>query len=131
MRYLLLHYLDESRMADTDGADGIAADELTAWVAGAEASGTKLYGGELEAAGDTKVIRVRKGELLVTDGPFAETKEQIVGIDVLECASLQEAIELAARHPTAKAGTFELRPFRDQSLTPTSSARASSSAGSA
>jgi hypothetical protein len=47
----------------------------------------------------------------VTDGPFAETKEQIAGIDVLECASLQEAIELAARHPTARAGTFELRPF--------------------
>jgi hypothetical protein len=59
------------------------------------------------------VIRLRRGELMVTDGPFAETKEQIAGIDVLECASLQEAVELAARHPTARAGTFELRPFRD------------------
>jgi hypothetical protein len=113
MRYLLLHYLDESGRAALDGTDGNAEDELTAWVAGVEATGTKLYGGELRTDGDAKVIRVRAGELLVTDGPYAETKEQIVGIDVLECASLAEAITLAARHPTAKAGMFELRPFRD------------------
>jgi hypothetical protein len=113
MRYLLLHYLDESATAapaETDAADD---GELSAWVAEVEASGTKLYGGELRPTQDTRVIRVRRGELMVTDGPFAETKEQIAGIDVLECASLQEAVELAARHPTARAGTFELRPFRD------------------
>jgi hypothetical protein len=113
MRYLLLHYLDESTMAAPDDAGSVAEDQLSAWVAGVEASGTKLFGGELQAVRDSRVIRVRHGELMVTDGPFAETKEQIVGIDVLECASLQEAIELAARHPTARAGTFELRPFRD------------------
>jgi hypothetical protein len=120
MRYLLLHYLDESTMAapddtsgDAEDAGGTAEDELSAWVAGVEASGTKLYGGELRPAADTKLIRVRKGELMATDGPFAETKEQIAGIDVLKCDSLQDAIELAARHPTARAGTFELRPFRD------------------
>jgi hypothetical protein len=113
MRYLLLHYLDESTAA-APGEAGAADDgELSAWVAEVEASGTKLYGGELRPTRDTRVIRVRRGELMVTDGPFAETKEQIAGIDVLECASLQEAIELAARHPTARAGTFELRPFRD------------------
>jgi hypothetical protein len=113
MRYLLLHYLDESTMTAPDAAGSVAEDQLSAWVAEVEASGTKLYGGELQAVRDSRVIRVRRGELMVTDGPYAETKEQIAGIDVLECASLQEAIELAARHPTARAGTFELRPFRD------------------
>jgi hypothetical protein len=57
-------------------------------------------------------LRVRDGELLVTDGPFAETKEQIAGYS--ECADLDEAIEVASRHPTARFGTFELRPYRAQ-----------------
>ena len=56
-------------------------------------------------------MRVRDGEVLLSDGPFAETKEQVAGFDVIECASMDEAIEIAARHPTAKVGTFELRPF--------------------
>jgi len=113
MRYLLLHYLDESAVTAPDAAGGPADEQLSSWVAEAEASGAKLYGGELQPTRDTRVIRVREGELMVTDGPLAETKEQIAGIDVLECASWQEAIELAARHPTARAGAFELRPFRD------------------
>ncbi len=54
---------------------------------------------------------VRGGEMLISDGPFAETKEQVAGFNVLECADLDEAIEVASRHPTAKIGTFELRPF--------------------
>jgi hypothetical protein len=49
--------------------------------------------------------------VLVSDGPFAETKEQIAGFNVLECASMDEAIHVASRHPTARIGTFELRPF--------------------
>jgi hypothetical protein len=50
---------------------------------------------------------------MVTDGPFAETKEQIAGFDVLECADLDEALEVAAKHPMAKFGMLELRPFWD------------------
>jgi hypothetical protein len=49
----------------------------------------------------------------MTDGPYAETKEQMAGYCVLECASLEEAIEVSSRHPTAKIGTFELRPFQE------------------
>ena len=56
-------------------------------------------------------MRVRDGEVLVSDGPFAETKEQIAGLPVLECADRDEAVAVASRHPTAKIGTFELRPF--------------------
>jgi hypothetical protein len=54
---------------------------------------------------------MRGGELLVSDGPFAETKEQIAGLDVPECAGRDEAIAIASRHPTARIGPFELREF--------------------
>jgi hypothetical protein len=53
----------------------------------------------------------RDGELLVADGPFAETKEQIAGFNIIECADLQEAIEVASAHPTTRHGTIEIRPF--------------------
>ncbi len=49
--------------------------------------------------------------MLVADGPFAETKEQIGGYDVIDCADLDEAIEVASKHPTAAIGTIEVRPF--------------------
>ena len=56
-------------------------------------------------------MRLRDGEVLLTDGPFAETKEQILGFDVIECADLDEALEIAAKHPVAKYGMVEVRPF--------------------
>jgi hypothetical protein len=54
---------------------------------------------------------VSRGQLLVTDGPFTESKEWIAGFDILECNDLDEAIAIAARHPMAKGGKLELRPF--------------------
>jgi hypothetical protein len=115
MRYLMIHYIDEavglSPADDGAGEDSAAARSVAAWVTEMEASGVKLYGGRLRPAGDAQTVRVRGGEMLVSDGPFAETKEQIAGFDVLECASLDDAIEAASRHPTARIGTFELRPF--------------------
>ena len=56
-------------------------------------------------------MRVLDGQVIVVDGPFAETKEQIAGFDVLECADLDEAIDLAAKHPMARFGALEVRPF--------------------
>jgi hypothetical protein len=56
-------------------------------------------------------VRKRNGRVLKTDGPFAETKEWIAGFDVIECASLDEAIEVAAKHPMARFGKIEIRPF--------------------
>jgi hypothetical protein len=58
-----------------------------------------------------RTVRVRGDEVLVFDGPFAETKEQIGGFDVLECASLDEAIEVAGKHPVARFGAIDVRPF--------------------
>jgi hypothetical protein len=56
-------------------------------------------------------VQVRGGEVLIADGPFAETKEQIAGFDILECADLDEAIEVAAKHPVARFGKIEVRPY--------------------
>ena len=74
--------------------------------------GVRLFGSELEPPGAARTVRVREKHAIVTDGPFAETKEQVAGFDVLECADLDEAIEAAARHPMARAGILEVRPFR-------------------
>jgi len=52
--------------------------------------------------------------VLVSDGPFAETREQVAGLNVLTCPSMAEAIEIASQHPTARIGTFELRPFAQE-----------------
>jgi hypothetical protein len=56
-------------------------------------------------------VRVRDGERMLTDGPFAETKEAVGGFDIIECGSLEEAVEIAAGHPNAQMGTIEVRPF--------------------
>jgi hypothetical protein len=71
----------------------------------------RLDGDRLQAAATATSVRNRGGRQVVTDGPFAETKEQIAGYDVIDCADLDEAIEIAARHPVAAWGTVEIRPF--------------------
>ena len=81
------------------------------WIAEMEGTGAKVSGGALRPSAEAATVRIRGGELLVSDGPFAETKEQIAGFDVLQCADLDEAIEVAARHPVAAFGSIELRPF--------------------
>jgi hypothetical protein len=81
------------------------------WAADVDRRGVRLIGDRLRPADDATTVRVRAGELLVTDGPFTESKEWIVGFDVLECADLDEAIEVASKHPMAYQGRLELRPF--------------------
>ena len=66
-----------------------------------DGSGPRVLGSVLARPSAATTVRVRDGELLLTDGPFAETKEVIVGFDLLECADLDEAIEVARRHPMA------------------------------
>ncbi len=114
MKFLLIHYFDESELDfddDTVPDADPAGHELKAWIDEMEASGVKLHGGRLRPASEAMTLRIRGGERLLTDGPFAETKEQIAGFDVLECDSLEQALEVAWRHPTARSGTFELRQF--------------------
>ncbi len=73
--------------------------------------GVRIEGNRLALTTDATTVRVREGDVLVSDGPFAETKEQIGGYDVIECADLDQAIEVASKHPVAKFGTIEVRPF--------------------
>ena len=110
MRYVLLGCLGEDfHMSPQDGAEmGPATD---AWVKEMDGRGARLFGSQLEGPDRARTVRRRGTELLVTDGPFAETKEQIAGFDVLECADLDEALEVGAKHPMAKFGMLELRPF--------------------
>ena len=93
---------DESRIPD-----------IHAWVAANDAAGRRVEGSVLGAAAAATTVRVRGGDLLVSDGPFAETKEVIVGFDIIDCADLDEAIEVARTHPMAYNGRIELRPFVD------------------
>jgi hypothetical protein len=68
-------------------------------------------GAGLRPPGDATTLRVRDDQVLLSDGPFAETKEQIGGFCMIECADLDEAIEIAAKHPAATYGTIEIRPL--------------------
>jgi hypothetical protein len=115
MKYMLIHYIDEALLdAWEDGtAEPDPADEreMEVWDEEMERRGVFVGGGRLAVPRSTTTLRVRDGELLITDGPFAETKEQIAGYCVLECTDLDEAVAVASRHPSARFGTFELRPY--------------------
>ncbi|BCB75917.1 YciI family protein [Phytohabitans flavus] len=108
MKYMMFVCTDTE--PDTDKS---AEPDIEVWVAENDASGRRLDGYQLASVNAATTVRVRNGELLVSDGPFAETKEVIVGYDLLECADLDEAIEIARAHPMARAGRIELRPFAD------------------
>jgi hypothetical protein len=108
MKYMMFVCTDTE--PDTDPA---AQPDIEAWVAENDARGRRLQGDILAAPSAATTVRVRNGELLVSDGPFAETKEVIVGYDLLECADLDEAIEVARAHPMARNGRLELRPFAE------------------
>jgi hypothetical protein len=88
-----------------------AAPPIEQWVADTYGKGRAVMGERLAAPTTATTVRVRGGELLLIDGPFAETKEVICGFDILECADLDEAIEIARNHPMATYGRIELRAF--------------------
>ncbi len=88
-----------------------APGEIETWFDEANGRGKWVLGERLRPVSDATLVRVRSGELLVTDGPFTESNEWIAGFDILECDDLDEAIEIASKHPMARAGRLELRPF--------------------
>jgi hypothetical protein len=117
VKFMMIHYIDQSVLQFDENGEEIEDLEETrireAWDKEMKERGILVGGGELHPPETTKTLRVRGGEVLVTDGPFTETKEQIAGYAVLECADLDEAIEVSSRHPTGSYGTFELRPYLD------------------
>ncbi len=110
MKYMMLVCRDESvELSPEERAQIGPATE--AWVEEMDRRGIRLEGSALRLVSDATTVSVRAGEVLIADGPFAETKEQIAGYDILECADLDEAIEVAAKHPVARFGKIEVRPF--------------------
>lgn len=86
-------------------------DNISEWVTELSANGARITGDRLRPPSHATTVRVRAGRTLVSDGPFTEAKEWIAGFDLLDCASLDEAVGIAARHPMARFGSIELRPF--------------------
>ena len=114
MKYMLIHCIDEAAERSGDPERRVpGAPAIESWIIQMEGRGVLLHGDRLRYVSDATTVQVRNREVLVSDGPFAETKEQIAGYDVIECADLDEAIEVAAKHPTAWLGTIEVRPIRD------------------
>jgi hypothetical protein len=85
--------------------------ETISWVAEMNARGVRKFGSRLRPAESATTLRHDGEKVLVSDGPFAETKEQILGFDLLECADLDEALEVAGRHPSVRYGSIEVRPL--------------------
>jgi hypothetical protein len=113
VKYALIICDDES--VPESAAELGRRPEHIAWAAYLESRGITQHGGaRLRPSGDATTVRSRDGEVLVSDGPFIETKEQVGGFALIECADLDEAIEAAARHPWAAHGLVEVRPVWEE-----------------
>ena len=106
MKYLCLVYLDEKRLPELDDEDCVAYDSSI------RNSGHCIASEALESVQTATTVRVREGKTTVTDGPFAETKEQLAGFYMIEAKDLDEAIRIASGIPPARVGSIELRPVR-------------------
>jgi hypothetical protein len=118
MRYLMLVCRDVAdspappTQADCDGAPDVGR-----WWQDVNDAGKYVTGDRLRPAAEAMTVRVRRGEVLVTQGPFTEVSEVVVGFDVLECGSMQEAVDIASGHAMAHAGVIEIRamwPFEGE-----------------
>ena len=114
--YLLLICWDADRMDGQEEPAPGAAEEAESfpWLDELQARGRWVTGDQVAPPRRARSVRVRGGKTVVTDGPFAETKEAVGGFDVIEADSLEEAVAIAAGHPVAATGTIEVRPFWGQ-----------------
>ncbi|MEV4679093.1 MULTISPECIES: YciI family protein [Actinomadura] len=110
MRYVLMICSDETAGTDPERA---AATGCGGWSREMAERGVVRGGAGLAPADRATTVKVRGGDVLLTDGPFAETKDQIGGFTVIECSGLAEAVEIAARHPWAELGQIEIRPVEE------------------
>ena len=112
MRYMLLLYVDDRPEPGTPEADA-AFREIAAFHAECRRRGVLVDSDPLHGPEAATTVRVRDGETLAIDGPFAETTEWLAGYFVIDCPSLDEALEVAALCPTARTGSVEVRPVID------------------
>ncbi len=105
MKYMLLICVDPDVRSTSSGPT------IEEWVT--EVKDTRLEGSAFHSPKDATTVRTRGDEVLLSDGPFAETKEFIAGYDIIDVENLDDAIRIASRHPCARVGAVEVRPFRD------------------
>jgi hypothetical protein len=113
MKYLLLVCWDKEKMdgLTEPGPEDAPDEDGFPWLDDLQSRGMWVTGDQLAPPRRARSVRVRDGKPIVTDGPFAETKEAVGGFDVIECGSLEEAVAIAAEHPVAQLGTIEVRPL--------------------
>ncbi len=109
MKYLMIHAVDQD--ATPNDPTCATPEALDAWVQEMLARGVLLDGARLRPVSDATTVRAPGGSPVVTDGPFAETKEQVAGYDVIDCPDLDAAVAVAAAHPTTYLGSIEVRAF--------------------
>jgi hypothetical protein len=107
MKYLCLVYLEQQKLHAVPDRECLACGN------GLRNSGVLIAAEPLHPVDTATTVRVRNGQLSVTDGPFAETKEQLSGFYLIEAADLNEAIQVAAKIPPAREGSIEVRPVRE------------------
>ncbi len=113
MNYLCLVYSDEEKLHSLP--DSPDDPECAAYAQALDESGQLIAGQALESVRTATTVRVRNGKTTVTDGPFAETKEQLAGFYLIDARDLNEAIQIAAKIPPARVGSIEVRPVRQLS----------------
>jgi hypothetical protein len=106
MKYLCLVYLEEERLHELPDEDCVAYDTAI------RKSGHCIASEALQSVETATTVRVRNGRTAVTDGPFAETKEQLAGFYMIDAKDLNEAIQIASKIPPARIGSIEVRPVR-------------------
>ena len=110
MKYLCLVYSEEQSL------DAVPVSDCLACGADLRNSGKLVAAEALQPVQTATTVRVRNGKVSITDGPFAETKEQLAGFYLIEASNLDEAIDVAAKIPPARVGSVEVRPIRDLTL---------------
>jgi len=114
MRYLCLIYDEEKKMAAmSKGEQDAFMGEYFAFTEDVKKSGHYIGGEALQPVGTATTVRVRSGKMSTTDGPFAETKEQLGGYYLINAKDLNDALQVASRIPSAKTGTVEVRPIQE------------------
>jgi hypothetical protein len=113
VKFMMLVCWDAGAMdAQTEPDPSAPTDEESfPWLDDVQERGIWVTGDQLAPPRRGRSVRVRDGKAVVSDGPFAETKEAVGGFDIIECDSLEQAVEIAAGHPVAEIGTIEVRPF--------------------
>ena len=107
MKYLCLVYMQESTLADVPDAECLAFGEML------RESGQRIAAEALQPTETATTVRVRNGSVSITDGPFAETKEQLAGFYLIDARDLNDAIRVASKIPPARVGSIEIRPIRE------------------